>query len=45
MSKWRILGRVLGVVVICVGLSYLWVDYSIRRSLRLAFGPSFSADV
>jgi hypothetical protein len=45
MSKWRILGRVLGVVVICAGLFYLWVDYSVRRSFRLAFGPQFSADI
>jgi hypothetical protein len=45
MSKWRILGRVLGVAVICAGLLYLWVDYSLRRSFRLALGPQFGADV
>src|SRR5579859_5973268 len=45
MSKWRILGRALGVVVICIGLFYLWIDYSLRRSFHLAFGPQFSADI
>jgi hypothetical protein len=45
MSKWRILGRVLGVIVICIGLFYLWFDYSFRRSFRHAFGPQFSADI
>ena len=45
MSKWRILVRVLGVVVICAGLFYLWVDYSLRRNFRLTFGPQFGADV
>ena len=45
MSKWRILGRVVGVVIICAGLSHLWVDYSLQRGLQLAFGPQFGADV
>jgi len=45
MSKWRILGRVLGVIVICTGLFYLWIDYSFRRSFRVVFGPQFSADI
>ena len=45
MSKCRILGRALGVVVICAGLFYLWADYSLRRSFRLEFGPQFSADI
>jgi hypothetical protein len=45
MSKWRIAVRILGVGVICVGLLYIWVDYSLERSMRLAFGPQFSADV
>jgi hypothetical protein len=45
MSKWRIVGRILGVGVICVGLLYLWLDYSLRRSINRIFTPQLSADV
>jgi len=44
-SKWRILGSVLGILIICASLFYLWVGYSLRRSFRLTFGPQSSTDI
>src|SRR5882762_887816 len=45
MSKSRIAMRVVGVIVIFIGLLFLLVDYSLRRSFREAFGPEFDNDV
>ena len=45
MSKWRIFGRVVGILVICAGLFYLWVDYSLSRNFRITIGPQFATDI
>jgi hypothetical protein len=45
MSKSRIVARILGVIVVCIGLMYLWVDYSLRQMINHAFGPDTERDV
>ncbi|MFZ1974545.1 MAG: hypothetical protein WAU89_17000 [Candidatus Acidiferrales bacterium] len=45
MSKSRIIVRLVGVIVISIGLMYLWAVYSIRRSIDQAFGPEALSDV
>ena len=45
MSKRRIFGRVVGILVICAGLFYLWVDYSLSRNFQITIGPQFATDI
>jgi hypothetical protein len=45
MSRSRIVALILGVIVVCIGLMYLWVVYSIRQTINHAFGPGTERDV
>jgi hypothetical protein len=45
MSKSRIVVRIVGVIVVCFGLMYLWVVYSMRQAINRAFGPDAERDV
>jgi hypothetical protein len=44
MSKSRIAAGVVAMIV-CIGLFYLWLSYSVKRSLDKAFGPAFERDM